>query len=416
MEETGLTHHGKKDELAAMMMSDAEISSTFGSSKISTYSQTEGNTCMPSDTSSISAHFHVSSETDHIFVDSKTEKSTHTSGEISSVSSTDHSSCSVMHNSSQTEESGYVSATTESSSISESPAEVFLSPETSCKNSEATPNVFFPKSEEYKSNFRPCERLEGISELDTNVSTPVDRNEWVMMDRKFIQKEGYRLGVIPGTFYNSNKGYFVEMPNGTNYEIILTNETPVPCNVEVFIDNRAMPAICFRLRPDKPMKFDGPTWCENKFMFVRSKDAPLKSGISLANTSNGIIEAVFTPQKIESVRSRTESEPIPFSRNVNNALQILGIEATTQKLRSYTTSCVSPERGIDITNFCQGATALRGKQNPKILKKAEAMETDDTRRVIIRLRIITRTDEPNIPSEEDICSLCPPSIEELLGN
>lgn len=339
------------------------------------------------------------------------EENTHVSSETISTCS----SSSVKNNFSQIQESDYIPAATESSSISESPTEVFSLQD--LQDSESAANVF-QKEEIYDKIFQECDTLKNITENDTNVptSSPIENHEWVPMNRKFVQKEGYRLGINPGIFYKSNKGYFVAMPNGSNYEIILTNENPVPCNVEVFVDNRPTPAICFRLRPEKPKKFDGPTFCKNKFEFLRSKDAPERSGISSANRCNGIIEAVFTPQKVESVRSRTVSEPIPFSRNVNNALQILGIKSNTQKPRSYTTNSANAERGIDITNFCQGATALRGEQTPKAFKRAETMETDDTRRVIIRLRLIARSDEPSIPSEEDICSMCPPSVEELLDS
>ncbi|XP_076318000.1 uncharacterized protein LOC143229494 isoform X2 [Tachypleus tridentatus] len=232
--------------------------------------------------------------------------------------------------------------------------------------------------------------------------TSEERAEWKKMCQNYVKVGDFLVGLTPGDFYEGKHGYIVEMGNGSNFEIMLKNFLNSFCNVDLSVDGKLV--ACLQLQPHQCVNIDGPQDSENKFVFLRAKDAPVEAGITFGLEDNGIIEAVFIPQK-HGIQERVlmssisiEEDECAFNNKLLNILDnVLGYPEVSGKEDNATeTFHGDDERGISRSvedNWCSGAVALQGKQSKKKKESAKDIETDEDRKTIIYIRLVAKEDD-----------------------
>ncbi|XP_035211441.1 uncharacterized protein LOC118185660 isoform X2 [Stegodyphus dumicola] len=204
-------------------------------------------------------------------------------------------------------------------------------------------------------------------EIINDIKKDIEETAWENWPKKYIEESGFSLGVQPGNFYKSSRGpyFYVTMPHRSSYEILVTNNKQIPCNVDVYVDGKLVAAL--RLPAGVSNTIDGPMYSEFAFKLFRSRDAPPHLGIVEGNHENGIIKAIFTPQKVEAFEERSVSRPLSFSipfQDKSNCLRIgswtyhdAKNEGTITASSSDTESCESSESESDSDPSCDDTDA-----------------------------------------------------------
>ena len=96
--------------------------------------------------------------------------------------------------------------------------------------------------------------------------------------------------------YETGEGCYVLLPWQSEYKIHVGNNQPHRCAVEVNYDGKY--AGEFELRSHGTLVIERPPFEEGKFCFVKPESAPPGSGVKVDNPENGIITAIFLPEKI----------------------------------------------------------------------------------------------------------------------
>ncbi|KFM63083.1 hypothetical protein X975_07572, partial [Stegodyphus mimosarum] len=155
-------------------------------------------------------------------------------------------------------------------------------------------------------------------EIIDDIKKDTEETTWEYWPKKYIEESGFCLGVVPGNFYKRGPYFYVTMPHRSSYEILVTNNKQIPCNVDVYVDGKLVSLL--RLPAGVSNSIDGPMYSEFAFKLFRSRDAPPHLGIVEGNYENGILKAIFTPQNVEAVEERSIyrllSSLIPFHESV----------------------------------------------------------------------------------------------------
>ncbi|XP_067134014.1 uncharacterized protein [Centruroides vittatus] len=241
---------------------------------------------------------------------------------------------------------------------------------------------------ENKSSWFPRERL-----LKTR-----PKNDWKPLGVNFMEERNFKLGIIPGKFYDTSNGVLVEMKNGKNYTIFLVNDNKEQCDVDVFVDTHIVAKL--RLDGNSTEYLEGPRYDTMKFMFVRARDAPPEAEIMYNDEGNGLIEVIFKPEKKNTVnrklreRAWSADSNGPFLRTLNETLGNLygpkedeNFDGTDNRFRS--------------SSYCAGATALQGKQKDRYAELVNDIEIDESRIVVLQLRLVARTDDSSQPETDE---------------
>ncbi|XP_035218047.1 uncharacterized protein LOC118191355 isoform X2 [Stegodyphus dumicola] len=225
--------------------------------------------------------------------------------------------------------------------------------------------------------------LERVEIIDS-IKEETKETTWEEWPKKFIEENGFCLGVEPGNFYKSSTGpfFYVAMPHRSGYEILVTNNKQVACDVDIFVDGK--PVAALRLSAGDSRAIDGPTYAEFAFKLFRSKDAPPGLGVVEGNIENGVLKAVFTPQKVRTSKERAFSEPLS---ELNTA-----------------------ERSFDISEVVEGATLLQGPKKKRLYVPAPPMEVDISKQVTLILRLVASTKKEVEASNEKVSCLQPPPL------
>ncbi|XP_023223521.1 uncharacterized protein LOC111624801 [Centruroides sculpturatus] len=163
---------------------------------------------------------------------------------------------------------------------------------------------------ENKSSWFPRERL-----LKTR-----PKNDWKPLGVNFMEERNFKLGIIPGKFYDTSNGVLVEMQNGKNYTIFLVNDNKEQCDVDVFVDTHIVAKL--RLEGNSTEYIEGPRYDTMKFMFVRARDAPPEAEILYNDEGNGLIEVIFKPEKKNTVNRKLRERAWSADSNGNINLSI----------------------------------------------------------------------------------------------
>jgi hypothetical protein len=144
---------------------------------------------------------------------------------------------------------------------------------------------------------------------------------------------------------NYDDGY-VQMRHGTQYTILLRNESVVRCDAEVYIDNQKVGT--WRIDGGKQIQLERPAHDTGRFTFYQVGSSEGDTAGIRAGDANGLIRVVFKPE-IERYDVRYSLAP--------------------------------------------GATGLSGRSE-QTFTSVPALSYDESKRVTINLRIVIDTDEP----------------------
>ncbi|KFM66174.1 hypothetical protein X975_17016, partial [Stegodyphus mimosarum] len=250
------------------------------------------------------------------------------------------------------------------------------------------------------------ERVEIIDDIKEET-----KETWEEWPKKFIEENGFCLGVEPGIFYKSSTGpfFYVAMPHRSAYEILVTNNKQIACDVDIYVDGK--PVAALRLSAGDSRAIDGPTYAEFAFKLFRSKDAPPGLGVVEGNIENGVLKAIFTPQKVETCKERAFSDPLIPSKPDDDILGFLQDEKEDKRKKSLTIGekCTA-ERSFDVSEIVEGATLLQGPKKKRHYLPASPMETDVSKQVTLILRLVASTKREVEASSEKISCLQPPPV------
>ena len=113
----------------------------------------------------------------------------------------------------------------------------------------------------------------------------------------YVESSGYRLSIKGGKHLVNDKGDdYVNLRNGDNYQVIISNMNDHRVKCEVKCDGRIIfPELVIEARNN--VTLDRPYHTAGKLKFFAVKDAPVDSGIDARNAEdNGVIHVTFIPE------------------------------------------------------------------------------------------------------------------------
>lgn len=111
-------------------------------------------------------------------------------------------------------------------------------------------------------------------------------------------KNGFSISVKsnshPTAFHRDNY-WFVALKNRSKYSVVLTNDNPTRCDVELFIDKEKMGK--WRINPHSSITIERPSGVNKQFMFVEEDGSEAWAGrVTPGAHKNGLITAKFYPE------------------------------------------------------------------------------------------------------------------------
>lgn len=224
--------------------------------------------------------------------------------------------------------------------------------------------------------------------------------DWIPLGVNFMEANNFRLGIIPGKFYNTENGVLVEMQNGKNYTIFLSNDHEEQCDVDIIVDTEIVGKL--RLEGKTTEYLEGPRNSSLKFVFLRARDSPPQAEIMYDDEGNGLIEAIFKPEKINKQKQRNRAWSAdsngPFLQSLHHTFENL-FGPKVDEISDSNINNSSPN--FRSGKFCAGATALQGEQKRRYAELVDNIEIDENRIVVLQLRLVARTDDLNQPDSNE---------------
>lgn len=129
-----------------------------------------------------------------------------------------------------------------------------------------------------------------------------------------IKINGFGLGIAAGVpvkkILRQGATYF-SMPDLTEYKLLLSNDNMTRCDVTVYIDDRDIGT--WRLNPHSSISVERPANISKKFVLIKEgTNIAYQSGIGTYDT-NGLVKAVFKPEKMRLRRRPVGPRPRPGS-------------------------------------------------------------------------------------------------------
>ena len=275
----------------------------------------------------------------------------------------------------------------------------------------------------------------------------------------YVENSGYRLSISGGKhLVNDESDDFVYLRSGENYELVITNLNNHRARCKVKIDGHVIfPGLI--VEAGMGITLDRPCHTAGRFKFFAVKDAPPDSGIDSRNSEeNGCIKVTFTPEvdkmkiicdigdgRFYSVTCSVNTTDVEFyslislnfscpaatvliagfkplgKRNVKlveygivdgSHVQVnFGLFGGVNAPASPTAELIySDVNAVESINWIPGATTLQGESEQTFQNIFDFVPNDDTRKVVLHLRLIARAeDEIPLPSN----GKCTPFV---LGN
>jgi len=177
-----------------------------------------------------------------------------------------------------------------------------------------------------------------------------------------------RFSVIIAEGKETSDGY-VQMKHGTQYTILLQNESNRRCDAEVYIDDQQVGI--WRVNPFITVRIERPVHDHGRFTFYQvGTSEAIQSGIS-RNNSNGLIRVLFKPEREK------------ISVNVNAQSQ--------QSVAPQSQQPLVPQQSR--AGMMAGGTGLSGHSGQGFTTVAD-LDYSPQEFVTINLRLVSVADEP----------------------
>lgn len=156
-----------------------------------------------------------------------------------------------------------------------------------------------------------------------------------------ITINGFGLGIaaaVPFKKIIKNNSVYFAMPDLTEYTIILSNGNATKCDVTVYIDNTIVGT--WRINPSSNIGIERPANIPKKFVLVKEgTNTAYQAGIGTYDT-NGLIKAVFRPEKYKRVSKPSNKQPSASTRQ--NYSMRPQTEARTNNLMMQSSNNLQP--------------------------------------------------------------------------
>ncbi len=271
----------------------------------------------------------------------------------------------------------------------------------------------------------------------------------------YVENSGYRLSISGGKhLVNDESDDFVYLRSGENYELVITNLNNHRARCKVKIDGHVIfPGLI--VKAGMGITLDRPCHTAGRFKFFAVKDAPRDSGIDARNTEkNGCIQVTFTPEvdkmkiicdigdgRFYSVTCSVNTTDVEFHSLISRKFSCQTATILTAfckplgkrnvKLVDYgivdgsrvhinfglpgggvyhVASKFGEGKDLQSSHWIPGASTMQGESEDTFVDVFDFVPNDDTRKVVLHLRLIARAeDEIPLPSN----GKCTPFV---LGN
>lgn len=200
---------------------------------------------------------------------------------------------------------------------------------------------------------------------------------------------------------NETDDGYVKLDHGKNYTITLENfYLDRSADAEVKIDGKSIAT--YRLYAGQVWKIERSPEDNGKFTFyIAGTNDSEKAGIEIGNSSNGLIEVYFTPEKYKdkirvysNVTGTYAAKPfVKYSEYHTTD----GFEDSLIKASSSTWTTTEAQltglRSKKLTSYAEGATGLSGHSNQRF-SSAEKIDRDEDKTVVVNLRLVGVKNEP----------------------
>lgn len=163
---------------------------------------------------------------------------------------------------------------------------------------------------------------------------------------------------------------YVEIQHGQQYAVRLTNHWPVRANARLVIDGEECGT--FRLAPRASIVVERPVHDTGHFTaYLTQSDEARQAGIVRGNSLNGVVQAIFTPEKQDSYDVWNLEQEIYYQPKVANNRTMSG-------------------------EYAGVGTGLSGQSDQSFVS-AGSMELDFSQMTTITLRLVARKAVPVHP-------------------
>jgi hypothetical protein len=189
-----------------------------------------------------------------------------------------------------------------------------------------------------------------------------------------------RFSVTISEGKETSDGY-VQMKHGTQYTILLQNESNRRCDAEVYIDDQQVGI--WRVNPFIAVRIERPVHDHGRFTFYQvGTSEAIQSGIS-RNNSNGLIRVLFKPEREQiyvNVNAQSQQSVAPESQSQ----QFIAPESQSQQP-------LAPQQSR--AGMMAGGTGLSGHSGQGFTTVAD-LDYSPQEFVTINLRLVSVADEP----------------------
>ena len=177
-----------------------------------------------------------------------------------------------------------------------------------------------------------------------------------------------------------DRGNYVALRHNSEYKLEITNNRGTRCDVVIWIDDEKVGV--WRLDGYQSATIERPVGTSRRFTFVREGSQQARFGeIVTGNTNNGLIKAVFTPEK----RQRTTNYPVTYGTlNTNSAL-------------SFGKQMLGSDSLHNFSNYQSGGTVLGNLSNQRFNTVAPLRSIDHDNVTTLYTRLVVDEDDYEPP-------------------
>lgn len=187
-----------------------------------------------------------------------------------------------------------------------------------------------------------------------------------------------RFSVTIAEGKETSDGY-VQMKHGTQYTILLQNESNRRCDAEVYIDDQQVGI--WRVNPFITVRIERPVHDHGRFTFYQvGTSEAIQAGIS-RNNSNGLIRVLFKPER----------EKISVNVNAPSQQSVAPESQSQQPLAPQFEQPLAPQQSR--AGMIAGGTGLSGHSDQGFTTVAD-LDYSPQEFVTINLRLVSVADEP----------------------
>jgi hypothetical protein len=223
-----------------------------------------------------------------------------------------------------------------------------------------------------------------------------------VVNSDYVELNGFKLAILPSDpakggveYVRKYEGVYVRIKHNTGYKIELTNTRGVRCDVELSIDGSSVGG--FRVNGGDSMTIERPADQARKFLFLKSDSkAAENAGIQAGDPLNGVIRAVFRPEKPQPavlMRSKSLKRSAPMTAGFDaETSRAAPLSKAARRVPEASFAGAAAYSSQSLALDSAGATALGDASNQTFVTVSNLTDIDTANITEIAVRLVATSE------------------------